>query len=175
MTAKFAWKPYATEAEEQQQKQQYTTHIHDEEEGELYDLASTLERSAALQDHVSNLFAAGKAEESDPDEEFDEFSAMLQQDPTINEHLSLLSRKYDTKRQLLEEDPLLYRDDVFVVEPQQGEIWPNSVRAEAAPELYTDFGNCRRSRFPSLSSRRTRSLMLVACSVTSLVERHACP
>lgn len=60
--------------------------------------------------------------------ERDDFMAMLEADPTVASHLSLLERKYESRRREIDQDPQLYEADIFSVEPVQGEIWPNAVR-----------------------------------------------
>jgi hydrocephalus-inducing protein len=65
----------------------------------------------------------------DEEGERDEFLAMLEADPTMQEHMSLLARKHRTLRADLDSDDYLYQDDVFAIEPVQGEVWPNAVRS----------------------------------------------
>lgn len=38
----------------------------------------------------------------------------------------MLARKYKNIRKAIEDDLLLFQDDIFSIEPQQGQIWPNS-------------------------------------------------
>ena len=38
----------------------------------------------------------------------------------------MLSRKYKIIRKAIEEDYLLFEDQIFNIEPLQGQIWPNS-------------------------------------------------
>lgn len=38
----------------------------------------------------------------------------------------MLQRKYKNIRKAIEDDLLLFQDDIFTVEPQRGQIWPNS-------------------------------------------------
>ena len=38
----------------------------------------------------------------------------------------MLARKYRNIRKAIEDDPLLFQDDIFNIEPQSGQIWPNS-------------------------------------------------
>jgi hydrocephalus-inducing protein len=59
----------------------------------------------------------------------DEFTQLLQADPTLRQQMSLLSRTFTQKKQDVERDPLLFTDEIYTVEPASGDIWPNSVCA----------------------------------------------
>ena len=38
----------------------------------------------------------------------------------------MLSRKYKTILKAIDDDMLLFQDDIFTIEPSFGQIWPNS-------------------------------------------------
>ncbi|XP_069113582.1 hydrocephalus-inducing protein homolog isoform X2 [Argopecten irradians] len=48
------------------------------------------------------------------------------QDPTLRDKLSILGRTFQNRRMLVENDSMLFNDDVVKVEPVEGDIWPNS-------------------------------------------------
>ncbi|XP_077982980.1 hydrocephalus-inducing protein homolog isoform X2 [Glandiceps talaboti] len=47
-------------------------------------------------------------------------------DPTLRDKMSLLTRTFKNRRRLVEGDSMLFADDVFTIEPVEGEIWPNT-------------------------------------------------
>ncbi len=57
----------------------------------------------------------------------DEFSQLLQADPTLRQQMSLLSRTFAQKKGDVERDPLLFSDEIYTINPSCGDIWPNSV------------------------------------------------
>ncbi|XP_038663072.1 hydrocephalus-inducing protein homolog [Scyliorhinus canicula] len=58
--------------------------------------------------------------------ETDQFLKECTEDPTLHEQMSILSRSFQNRRQLVQDDQMLLSDDVFIIEPVEGEIWPNS-------------------------------------------------
>ncbi|XP_071670318.1 hydrocephalus-inducing protein homolog isoform X2 [Patagioenas fasciata] len=47
-------------------------------------------------------------------------------DPTLQERLSLLSRTFQNQRAKVQGDSMLFSDDIFAIEPVEGDVWPNS-------------------------------------------------
>ncbi|CAM9126273.1 unnamed protein product, partial [Bubo scandiacus] len=47
-------------------------------------------------------------------------------EPALRERLSLLSRPFQNQRAKAQGDSMLFSDDVFTLEPLEGDIWPNS-------------------------------------------------
>uniref|UniRef100_A0A672UG67 HYDIN axonemal central pair apparatus protein n=1 Tax=Strigops habroptila TaxID=2489341 RepID=A0A672UG67_STRHB len=47
-------------------------------------------------------------------------------DPTLQERLSLLMRTFENQVRKVQEDSMLFSDDVFTIEPVEGDVWPNS-------------------------------------------------
>ncbi|KAM9269036.1 LOW QUALITY PROTEIN: hydrocephalus-inducing protein homolog [Cariama cristata] len=47
-------------------------------------------------------------------------------DPTLRERLSLLSCTFQNRRAKVQGDSMLFSDDIFTIEPVEGDIWPNS-------------------------------------------------
>ncbi|NXF81935.1 HYDIN protein, partial [Sclerurus mexicanus] len=56
----------------------------------------------------------------------DNFLKWCRVDTTRRERLSLLSRIFQSERAKVQEDPILFSDGIFTIEPVEGEIWPNS-------------------------------------------------
>ncbi|XP_078068145.1 hydrocephalus-inducing protein-like [Mustelus asterias] len=63
---------------------------------------------------------------TEEDEEIKQFLKECAEDPTLHEQMSILSRTFQNRRQLVQDDQMLLSDDVFIIEPMEGEIWPNS-------------------------------------------------
>jgi hydrocephalus-inducing protein len=90
--------------------------------------------------------------------EVDDFMRMLEADPTVASHLSLLERKYEGRRREIEQDPQLYEADLFAVEPVEGEIWPNAVGVWARRERERERESEEKKRVPLLSVFRSPSI-----------------
>ncbi|NWT02943.1 HYDIN protein, partial [Mionectes macconnelli] len=56
----------------------------------------------------------------------DNFLEWSRADTTRGERLSLLSHIFQSERAEVRGDPMLFFDDIFTIEPLEGEIWPNS-------------------------------------------------
>ncbi|NXK55437.1 HYDIN protein, partial [Chauna torquata] len=62
-------------------------------------------------------------------QEEDEMDSLIEEcgvDPTLRERLSLLSRVFQNHRAKVRGDSMLFSDDIFTIEPVEGDIWPNS-------------------------------------------------
>ncbi|XP_075289597.1 hydrocephalus-inducing protein homolog isoform X3 [Opisthocomus hoazin] len=62
-------------------------------------------------------------------QEEDETACFLKErtvDPTVRERLCLLSRAFQNQRAKVQGDSMLFSDDVFTIEPVEGDVWPNS-------------------------------------------------
>ncbi|XP_010642750.1 hydrocephalus-inducing protein homolog isoform X4 [Fukomys damarensis] len=56
----------------------------------------------------------------------DEFLEECIIDPSLREHLSILSRTFENQRKLVQGDSMLFLSSIFTIEPQEGDVWPNS-------------------------------------------------
>jgi len=61
--------------------------------------------------------------EDSEDEERDEKAIMQKRQKKAELQLA---RKYKNIRKAIDDDMLLFQDEIFQIEPQTGEIWPNS-------------------------------------------------
>nr|XP_023421731.1 hydrocephalus-inducing protein homolog [Cavia porcellus] len=59
-------------------------------------------------------------------QETDEFLEECIIDPSLREHLSILSRTFENQRKLVQGDSMLFLNSIFTIEPLEGEVWPNS-------------------------------------------------
>ncbi|XP_059569698.1 hydrocephalus-inducing protein homolog [Alligator mississippiensis] len=89
--AHFQWKVFATQEEEDQQKQRLCY------------------RQQTQEDNETDLFLK-------------ECSA----DPTLRERLSILSDSFQNHGRMVQGDSMLFSDNIFTIEPVEGDVWPNS-------------------------------------------------
>ncbi|NXI70129.1 HYDIN protein, partial [Anseranas semipalmata] len=89
--ARFQWKAFVTQEEEDQQKLRLCHRLRRQEE-----------------------------------EEMDCFIEECAVDPSLRERLSVLSRVFQNHRAKVQGDSMLFSDDIFTIEPVEGDIWPNS-------------------------------------------------
>nr|XP_051703218.1 hydrocephalus-inducing protein homolog isoform X2 [Oryctolagus cuniculus] len=47
-------------------------------------------------------------------------------DPSLRERLSILSRTFKNQRRLVQEDSMFFLNNIFTVDPLEGDVWPNS-------------------------------------------------
>uniref|UniRef100_G1MRN0 HYDIN axonemal central pair apparatus protein n=1 Tax=Meleagris gallopavo TaxID=9103 RepID=G1MRN0_MELGA len=60
------------------------------------------------------------------EDEMDRFADECVVDPSLRERLSVLSRVFQNHRAKVQGDSMLFSDDVFAIEPVEGDVWPNS-------------------------------------------------
>ncbi|XP_004431871.1 PREDICTED: hydrocephalus-inducing protein homolog [Ceratotherium simum simum] len=58
--------------------------------------------------------------------ETDEFLEECIIDPSLRERLSVLSRTFENQRRLVQADSVLFLNNIFTIEPLEGDVWPNS-------------------------------------------------
>ncbi|KAM7059176.1 hydrocephalus-inducing protein homolog [Molossus nigricans] len=58
--------------------------------------------------------------------ETDEFLEECIVDPSLREHLSILSRTFENQRRIVRADNVLFLNNIFTIEPLEGDVWPNS-------------------------------------------------
>lgn len=58
--------------------------------------------------------------------EIDEFLEECVTDPSLRERLSIFSRTFENQRSLVQTDSMLFLNDIFTIDPLEGEVWPNS-------------------------------------------------
>jgi hydrocephalus-inducing protein len=99
---------------------------------------------------VRNDLQSTLRQEEDDDRR--EFLEILETDPTMEEHVSVLARRHKNMRDDLKRDGHLYQSDIFSIEPIEGEVWPSSVselswggRLSSCDSCCT----CRRRTLPS--------------------------
>ncbi|CAM5150043.1 unnamed protein product [Eretmochelys imbricata] len=56
----------------------------------------------------------------------DPFLEECNADPMLRERLSTLSRTFQNHRAMMQGDSMLFSDNIFTIEPVEGDVWPNS-------------------------------------------------
>ncbi|CAD5117498.1 DgyrCDS6267 [Dimorphilus gyrociliatus] len=64
--------------------------------------------------------------QSEESKERERWHEEIDTDPSLKDKLACLSRSILNRKRIIENDEMLYVDDVLKVEPVKGEIWPNS-------------------------------------------------
>ncbi|NXK86342.1 HYDIN protein, partial [Formicarius rufipectus] len=123
VTARFQWKGFATQEEEDQLKQRWV-------------LCHGL--SQREKDKVDNLLKCCTVH------------------ATLQELLSLLSNAYQRERAKVQGDPMLFVDDIFTIEPLEGEIRPNSSEEITVTFKPRDARIYKRTAYCDISGRETR-------------------
>ncbi|MGH0129444.1 UNVERIFIED_CONTAM: hypothetical protein FKN15_002207 [Acipenser sinensis] len=64
--------------------------------------------------------------QKEEDDDMDLFLAECSADPTLRERISVLSRTFQNRQRLLQDDQMIFSDDIFHIDLLEGDIWPNS-------------------------------------------------
>ncbi|XP_078527074.1 hydrocephalus-inducing protein homolog isoform X2 [Lissotriton helveticus] len=64
--------------------------------------------------------------QTEEEEETNRFLAECGADPMMRERLSILSRTFHNRKKTVQRDAMLFTDNIFIVEPVEGDVWPNS-------------------------------------------------
>ncbi|CAD8206755.1 unnamed protein product [Paramecium octaurelia] len=113
----FEWRAFATEKEEQEKKNRLRNQL-EEEEAEERMLIKELVSNEGVHEELEL-----EEDEDSEEEERDEKAIILKRQKKAELQLA---RKYRNIRKAIEDDLLLFIDDIFTIEPTQGQIWPNS-------------------------------------------------
>ena len=92
-------------------------------------------------------------------EEEDDMQAFINQcitDPTKRHEMSLITRSYHNKKSAVEDDTMVFSDDIIVLEPISGEIWPNSSTNITVMFKPTEAKNYTRMAYCDITGRETR-------------------
>lgn len=73
--------------------------------------------------HRARLIGDIEAEEK---QETDRFLEECIEDPTLRDKMSVISRTFQNRKKLTNDDNMVFSDDVVRIEPVEGDIWPNS-------------------------------------------------
>lgn len=109
----FEWRAFANEQEEQEKKNKLLLQLSQEEAEERMIIEENLE----IEEEVESL---------DSDDSYDDMEMKSLKERKLQRALAALERKYANIRKAVEDDLMLFQDDIFKIEPQRGKIWPNS-------------------------------------------------
>jgi len=109
----FSWRAFATEKEENEKKMRLNMQLSQEE----------AEERAMLESQDQN---ESGDESLDSDDSYDEAELQLKRERAQEKAIATLQRKYQGIRKAVEDDPMLFQDEIFTIEPLQGKIWPNT-------------------------------------------------
>ena len=110
----FEWRAFSCEKEEYEKKKFLLDQLKKEEEEKRVLIYETLD----LEDNMQSI-----SNESENFEEIDEKEQLLKKRKKAE---MLLDRKYKAIRKALEDDTLIFEDDIFSIKPIKGSIWPKS-------------------------------------------------
>ena len=110
----FEWRAFSCEKEEYEKKKFLLDQLKKEEEEKRVLIYETLD----LEDNMQSI-----SNESENLEEIDEKELLLKKRKKAE---MLLDRKYKAIRKALEDDTLIFEDDIFSIKPIKGSIWPKS-------------------------------------------------
>ena len=114
----FSWRAFATEAEETDKKDRLNAQLTTEESEELAE--------------IERKFASGTLSDDDDegsldsDDSYDQTELSAKNERRRQKALSALSRKYQAIKKAVNEDSMLFQDEIFQIEPLEGKIWPNT-------------------------------------------------
>ncbi|XP_067905917.1 hydrocephalus-inducing protein homolog [Heterodontus francisci] len=97
------------------------------------------------------------------EEETNHFLKDCSDDPTLHEHISILSRTFQNHRRLVQNDKMLLSDDVISIEPVEGDIWSNStaeINVICRPEEAQVY---HRIVYCDITGRETRLPLRIKC------------
>lgn len=112
----FSWRAFATELEENEKKMRLTAQLSQEENEERMDINQG-QMNEDDDDDDGSL---------DSDDSYDESELMAKAQRKKERSLITLNRKYASIKKAVEEDKMLFQDEIFSIEPLEGKIWPNT-------------------------------------------------
>lgn len=118
---RYRWKSFATEAEEEVERQRLLMEINrieDEERSMLYNRVSDGYYENAEEPENVNQMSFNDTNGVDPTNSLLPFAARVDE--------AVLIRKYRNLRKALEQDKMLFVDDIFDIAPIEGEVWAHS-------------------------------------------------
>lgn len=109
----FSWRAFQTEVEEHKKKSQLIAQLNEEEANERMIL-----EESNLEEEIN--------EPLDSDDSYDEEELNKKQERAQTKAIATLARKYQSIRKAVDEDLMLFQDEIFNIEPLQGKLWPNT-------------------------------------------------
>ncbi|XP_077166200.1 hydrocephalus-inducing protein homolog isoform X2 [Paroedura picta] len=86
----------------------------------------------------------------------DQFLKECITNPTLREHLSIVTRTFRNRQAAMYEDPMLFNNKIFTIEPLEGDVWPNSTTEVSVIFRPQEAGMYHRTVYCDISGRETR-------------------
>lgn len=109
----FSWRALCTATEEREKKMRLNMQLTQEEADERSIIESQPNEDSA-------------EESLDSDDSYDEDELHQKRERQQKKAIATLTRKYASIRKAVDEDLMLFQDEIFSIEPLQGKIWPNT-------------------------------------------------
>ncbi|XP_044289866.1 hydrocephalus-inducing protein homolog [Varanus komodoensis] len=76
--------------------------------------------------------------------------------PALREHLSIVTRTFQNRLAMVREDSMLFSNNIFTIEPLEGDVWPNSTTEISVIFRPQEAGVYQRTVYCDISGRETR-------------------
>ncbi|XP_048371298.1 hydrocephalus-inducing protein homolog [Sphaerodactylus townsendi] len=76
--------------------------------------------------------------------------------PALREHLSIVTRTFRNRQAAVYEDPMLFNNNIFTIEPLEGDVWPNSTTEVSVIFRPQEAGIYHRTVYCDISGRESR-------------------
>ncbi|PAA50321.1 hypothetical protein BOX15_Mlig000423g3, partial [Macrostomum lignano] len=93
--------------------------------------------------------------------EMKRFAEELGADPTVKDKMAIINRSFLNRRKQIEDNELVFEDDVLQVNPVSGEVWPNSSREVTLTFRPGEATTYNRTVFCDVTGRQTRLALKV--------------
>ncbi|XP_067327017.1 hydrocephalus-inducing protein homolog [Anolis sagrei] len=77
-------------------------------------------------------------------------------DPSLREHLAIVTRTFQNRQATVQEDALLFNNNIFSIEPVEGDVWPNSTAEISVIFRPQEAGIYHHTVYCDISGRETR-------------------
>ncbi|XP_062817752.1 hydrocephalus-inducing protein homolog isoform X1 [Anolis carolinensis] len=77
-------------------------------------------------------------------------------DPSLREHLAIVTRTFQSRQATVQEDALLFNNHIFSIEPVEGDVWPNSTAEIIVIFRPQEAGIYHHTVYCDISGRETR-------------------
>uniref|UniRef100_A0A8D0AZ48 HYDIN/VesB/CFA65-like Ig-like domain-containing protein n=1 Tax=Salvator merianae TaxID=96440 RepID=A0A8D0AZ48_SALMN len=94
--------------------------------------------------------------EAEEDGVLDQLLVECSMNPTLRERLSLVTRTFRNRQAMVQEDAMLFNNNIFTIEPLEGDVWPNSTAEISVIFRPQEAGIYHRTVYCDISGRETR-------------------
>ncbi|XP_054856814.1 hydrocephalus-inducing protein homolog [Eublepharis macularius] len=86
----------------------------------------------------------------------DQFLEECITDPALRERLSIVTRTFRNRQAVVHEDPMFFNNNIFTIEPLEGDVWPNSTTEVTVIFRPQEAGMYHRTIYCDISGRESR-------------------